>query len=204
VSDIHDIAADPALPPAGKVAAQQGPTASRPGRLRARQLTLATAALLIVGGLASFGWWWTHPTLFGPPGNAAGLTGNAVGVPANASLTFPGAPNGVEDVTIEHITANVAKNTSASTITFSVCTEDPTYGVVGANRGRLTRVCAAVRPATEVRLGPDDYILVTATATKVGVLDMPSFNFTYRYGPGRLFQHGTEQTGIRITVRTTR
>jgi hypothetical protein len=172
-----------------------------PGSGRTWRLVVAAVVVGVGCGLGWLGWWWVHPSLFGPPGNAVGTHG-AVGAPVNLSITFPGAPEGADEVTIERITANVAENTSGATIDFSVCTKGPAQDVMGDYEGDLHDVCVVVRPATEVQLADSDYLMMTATPVKAGVLDVSSFDFTYRYGWRRLYQHGTEETGIRVTVTT--
>ena len=168
---------------------------------RVRRFAVPAIVLLLVCSLGWLGWWRTHPTLFGPPGNAVGTQG-AVGTPVHVSVTFPGTPDGVDEVTIEDISANVAENTSGATVTFSVCTRDPAQGVMGVYEGDLDDVCLDVRPATDVQLGESDYVMLTSTAAKAGVVDVQSFDVTYRYGWRRLFQRGTEEAGIRVTVTT--
>jgi hypothetical protein len=118
----------------------------------------------------------------------------------SVSITFPGAPEGVDEVTLDHVAANVAENTSGATINFSVCTKGPAQDVMGTYDGDLHHVCVAVRPATDVQLAGSDYLMMTARAAKAGVLDVSSFDFAYRYGPRRLYQHGTQETGIRVTI----
>lgn len=169
------------------------------GRRPARRFAAPAVVFVLLCGLCWLAWWWAHPSLFGSPGNAVG-TQSTVGTPVHVSITFPGAPAGVDEVTIEDIAANVAENTSGATIGFSVCTMDPAQGVMGTYEGDLHDVCLDVRPTTDARLSESDYVVMTTVATKAGVLDVPSFDFTYRYGWKRLFQRGTEETGIRVTV----
>jgi hypothetical protein len=167
-----------------------------------RRVGAVTVVAVLVAALIWLIQWWTHPTLFGPPGDAVGYNRATVGLPVHFGITYPGAPDGVGKVTIESISPKISKNTSQSKITFSVCNEGA--AVIGVAKGRLEKLCTDVRPATDVHLAPHEYILMTTRATTPGVLDIHNFEVTYRYGWGRLRQHGTEQTGIRVTVATTR
>ncbi|GAA1768329.1 hypothetical protein GCM10009795_013320 [Nocardioides hankookensis] len=176
------------------------PAGSRP-RVTRRRVALGVVGLIAVAGLAAAGWWWTHPSLFDAPGNVVSYDSATVGTPVSVGITVPGAPDGVGDVTITDVEANLAQNTSASTIAFSVCTPGG-RDVIGLLEGIPEELCLAVRPVTHVRLGSDDYLLMTVTPTEPGVVDVTSFDVTYRYGSHRLWRHGTDTTGTRVTITT--
>ncbi|KQW53433.1 hypothetical protein ASC77_03885 [Nocardioides sp. Root1257] len=176
------------------------PVARRPGTTRRRTVVGVGVLLLICGSLAAV-WWWTHPSLFDAPGNKVGFDRATVGTPVSVGITYPGVPEGVEDVTVTDVEANLAQDTSGSTIAFSVCAAG-SRDVIGLVEGTPEDLCLDARPAADVRLTSGDYLLMTVTPAQPGVVDVTSFDISYRYGSHRLWQHGTDTTGTRVTVTT--
>jgi hypothetical protein len=180
---------------------------SVPARRRVRRYVAAgvLAALIVTGW---FAWdWWTHPTQFGPAGNMFGAKQEADDLrPLHVGMTTPSLRADQDRLTLRHVEANVATDSAGTAITFTVCTRRPGQDPLGVDRGSLNRYCEEFREAdgTEMVLGPHgrgDYLIMTLTPSRPGVVWVPSIDVTYGYGWSGLFRHGTETTGMSVRMK---
>jgi hypothetical protein len=154
-----------------------------------------------------FAWdWWTHPTQLGPAGNRFWSRQGAGGLrPLHVAVTMPTLNDERETLTVTRVEANVAADSADAVVIFTVCTLRPGQDPIMSAHGRLDAYCAATRPAdgAELVLGPHgqgDYLIMTLTPSRPGVVRVPSVDVTYRHGWNRLRQHGTETTGMSVRM----
>ncbi len=164
---------------------------------------------LVLGICASLGLqWWSHPTVFGGWGNGFSQTQTVDKMHVlHVAMTFLSVSGPERVVTIHDAEALVVTNTAKARISFSVCTPKNDEDIIGAADESLSIYCSEVRPigsgAVPMTHGPDakEYILMTLVPTRVGVVRVRYMDLTYSLGSDRLWQRGTESTGMTAIIR---
>jgi hypothetical protein len=187
----------------------QGTRLPRPGR----RTTWVVAALVVLGLLAAAPLafhWWTHPDLLPDVGTSTHWEPQPVDQAATAFAVLSRAATGHPvRLTWHGATAVLAKDTARAEITYSLCdtAQRPDPDNASWAVTDLIQVCSAQQDLVDgthlTYPNPHQWVLMTITPTRPGVVHVTGVDVRYSLGARRLFQHGTDQVGLdlRLTAR---
>jgi hypothetical protein len=126
-----------------------------------------------------------------------------VGEPFNVGMWWPR-----HAVTLVSATAVLGTGSAAAATAVTVCQRAPGAGVGGAETGRLSALCSAIRPVRGARLpasadqvlGREEYLVVTVVPLGLGDIDLRGVQVSFETGGRRGSQHTGIEAEIRVTV----
>ncbi len=172
-------------------------------RRRPRWVTWA-AAVLLLAGLVTLGWFWRHPTAF-PESGGFGIGHDDL--PLNTPMYFGmsyQAPGASGEITIHSARANVVRDSAESRIELFVCTIEASADVGGIGavyEAEAKRSCSSLVPAegATLELNADllQQLVIAVSLTEPGQVEVQGIDLNYSHG----WQRGTQRMGGDVDVR---
>jgi hypothetical protein len=167
------------------------------GGIRRRAAILAVVGLIVVGSAGAFvaG---RHRHARPPVFPAVDAQPNVVG-PAKVNEQYNvGLSLSRHDLEIENITPIVSRDSAPAATAVTVC-RDAHGPVLGAAPGNLAAACNALDVPRGVRLGPNDFVIVTIVPLRRGVIELRGIRVSARDHSHR-WQEATGLS-VRLSVR---